>query len=627
VKNGGGGLIIRQEKIPASKSGLIVHVSATNERLLQIAQDTDIKKLDTENVVREFRVAEAEEFGDSGQVGPLTLADIHKCVLYAMETVHFTDDISSLPGHGACSIIAESAVLDSYRHTGLIDTFPLHDKEQLKRVYDDWKKSNLLSPPVEAIRDYFGENVALYVSFTSFYTLFLIPFALLGVLQFCLDRFLRIDFLYSNLLFALLNLIAVTVFLEMWKRRSNEHSYNWGTMGKLRTKRPRPEYRGEIKDHPITGKKEVTYPYSKTMKTMLLVSLPITFVCLVVAFFLMILSFEADRYVISYFTDPNTLLLPDDWLTQLPLYAPTVVYAVLMIIMNMKYLQLAHYLTELENRRTQEQFETHVITKLILFEFVNTFLSLFYVAFVLQDMAMLKSQIVIMLVVLQLVNQLVETILPVFMRQPSYRRIMHKVNKRIESKSEKQEPLQAEETMASTEECFHSEVPDLPYLMDDDTEKIVAQLSLEKDPYESTYDDFMALWLQFGHVFLFSGIFPLAATLALLNNLFDLRMDAVKMCKIARKPTPRAIRDIGAWYMAFSITAAISVMTNCALLAMDADVQAFAPGCSSRDWVLLFVVIEHIFLLIRISIDQVISDVPKKIKNKIDRDDFIRKNK
>ena len=50
-------------------------------------------------------------------------------------------------------------------------------------------------------------------------------------------------------------------------------------------------------------------------------------------------------------------------------------------------------------------------------------------------------------------------------------------------------------------------------------------------------------------------------------------MDAYKLCKLARKPTPRATRDIGAWYLAFSLTSAISVMTNCALLAMDKDVR------------------------------------------------------
>jgi hypothetical protein len=40
--------------------------------------------------------------------------------------------------------------------------------------------------------------------------------------QFFLDWLLGVDFLYSNLIFACLNLVAVTVFLELWKRRLGE---------------------------------------------------------------------------------------------------------------------------------------------------------------------------------------------------------------------------------------------------------------------------------------------------------------------------------------------------------------------------------------------------------------------
>ena len=141
-------------------------------------------------------------------------------------------------------------------------------------------------------------------------------------------------------------------------------------------------------------------------------------------------------------------------------------------------------------------------------------------------------------------------------------------------------------------------------------------------------------------------------------------MDAYKLCKLARKPTPRATRDIGAWYLAFSLTSAVSVMTNCALLAMDKDVQvsegaqqfkkrgpmralkckadcrriaegkpshclqAFAPAASQRDWILLFVAIEHGFLLLRMAIDRLIPDVSGKIKESMDRDDWmLRKHK
>ena len=106
---------------------------------------------------------------------------MQKCILYAMESVHFDADQKYLPGHSSKSFMKRSPVLSAYREAGLIDTFPLHDQESLSKLHAEWKSNNILNPPIELIRDYFGENVALYISFTSFYTKFLIPIAILGI--------------------------------------------------------------------------------------------------------------------------------------------------------------------------------------------------------------------------------------------------------------------------------------------------------------------------------------------------------------------------------------------------------------------------------------------------------------
>ena len=97
-----------------------------------------------------------------------------------MESVHFDAAQNHLPGHDSKRCMKQAPVLSAYREAGLIDTFPLHDEEALEKLYGEWKNCSTLNPPLEQIRDYFGENVALYVSFTSFYTKFLIPIALLG---------------------------------------------------------------------------------------------------------------------------------------------------------------------------------------------------------------------------------------------------------------------------------------------------------------------------------------------------------------------------------------------------------------------------------------------------------------
>ena len=54
-----------------------------------------------------------------------------------------------------------------------------------------------------------------------------------------------------------------------------------------------------------------------------------------------------------------------------------------------------------------------------------------------QDVAMLKSQVSTMLVVLQIVNQVQETLMPIFLRRPSTRRMMNKFSKRMEDRSKK----------------------------------------------------------------------------------------------------------------------------------------------------------------------------------------------
>lgn len=70
----------------------------------------------------------------------------------------------------------------------------------------------------------------------------------------------------------------------------------------------------------------------------------------------------------------------------------------------------------LENHRTQSQFDRHRVTKLVLFEFVNNFVSMFYIAFIIKDMDMLRNQLATMLIILQAINNIQEAIFPLVIR-------------------------------------------------------------------------------------------------------------------------------------------------------------------------------------------------------------------
>lgn len=68
--------------------------------------------------------------------------------------------------------------------------------------------------------------------------------------------------------------------------------------------------------------------------------------------------------------------------------------------------------------------------------------------------------------------------------------------------------------------------------------------------------------IQFGFVTLFVASFPLAPVLALINNLFEIRVDAWKLTTQSRRIVPEKAQDIGAWQPILQGIAILAVATN-----------------------------------------------------------------
>jgi len=301
---------------------------------------------------------------------------------------------------------------------------------------------------------------------------------------------------------------------------------------------------------------------------------------------------------------------------------PSIVYAGLVWLMNFYYRKLAHHLTEWENHRTQAQFERNRVTKLVLFEFVNNFMSLFYIAFYIQDFEMLKSQVTVMLIAMQFINHFQEALLPLFInkgyiyakvylteRFPSTRRIFGEPNADASSRG----PVE-NNNQTSTDSIWSPAALGLIPLDSTDARIINSKKEIDMDPYEGTFDDYLEMFVQFGYVFLFSAVYPLAACWAVFNNLLEIRADAFKLCKVFQRPTAKRVKDIGAWQVAFEMMGGIAVMTNCALLSLSPNLRAYAPNMSPAEWLLFFVIIEHVLLGILVALRQLIPDIPTNVK-------------
>jgi anoctamin-10 len=65
---------------------------------------------------------------------------------------------------------------------------------------------------------------------------------------------------------------------------------------------------------------------------------------------------------------------------------------------------------------------------------------------------------------------------------------------------------------------------------------------------------------------------------------------------------------------AFETVGALSIMTNCGLLWMSPQLRRLAPTLTSVQWILLFVVLEHVLLGIRHILHLVIPDRPEWVR-------------
>ena len=111
-KDGGAGLMVEQEPMKEKSGGLVLHVTTTNDRINAIAAQMQMKKFDHEGVVRNFEVTNSHNFPPTGYMAtPFTLGEIQKCILYAMEFVHFDKDDSCLPGQPEVKIMKGAPVL------------------------------------------------------------------------------------------------------------------------------------------------------------------------------------------------------------------------------------------------------------------------------------------------------------------------------------------------------------------------------------------------------------------------------------------------------------------------------------------------------------------------------------
>jgi len=153
-----------------------------------------------------------------------------------------------------------------------------------------------------------------------------------------------------------------------------------------------------------------------------------------------------------------------------------------------------------------------------------------------------------------------------------------------------------------------------------DYDKSPAEIQYEQTPYESTFDDWDEIVIQFGYLALFAVAFPLAPALALLSNWFENYIDSKKLCDFFRRPLPKGAADIGMWYSIFNIVSFFSVITYVAIIVF--ETHQFEDYDTSTQW-LIFVFAEHAILLAKGGISYLIPDESNETRTHLDRQQYL----
>lgn len=525
--------------------------------------------------------------------------------------------------------------------------YPLHEKKKLKDLLDNWSlpRNLLRDQPIDRIRDYFGEEITIYFAWLGFYTQWLWYASAFG---FLVTFFWAVTYfdsdaqwtLWSVTIYCVYLALWSTGFLEFWKRYNNTLSYQWGMEDYHNQEQQRDSFKGEIgsgvwvdgiwipfdpnNKYKIQPPKGSKYYSVQKRRAKFITQGPLVamMMALVVVLTVSVLSFR---------------LFVQNVEATLGSVVGGVANAIVIMFMNTVWKMVAVKLNDWENHRTESEYENSLIIKIFAFYFVNSYTSLFYIAFfkgsgrmfgasALKDacksgrtdivnigsgcMDELTIQLVTILMVNMIVGQSREVAIPWMMGKM-----------KIFMLKRAHKNMSAEEV-----EKDLTGVTKIPHWEEES----------KRPPFPGTFDEYSEMVIQYGYITMFAASFPLAPFLAVINNVIEIRTDAFKLLEAHSRPFYRGAKGIGAWYDILNFIGVISVITNCLLIGYSLNSVAiifggvpenpFARRISQTPYntLIVIVIIEHILFALKAGLAYVIPDVPGEIVKDRARQNWIK---
>ncbi|XP_008107051.2 anoctamin-9 isoform X1 [Anolis carolinensis] len=482
--------------------------------------------------------------------------------------------------------------------------FPLHERENLgKFLKMNWARwREILYPqPIGKIRTYFGEKIALYFAWLGWYTRILVIAAVPGIALFiygfvsfsssqiskeicsanttimcplCDQKcpfwplsdtctYAKVTHLFDNtgtVLFAIFMAVWATVFLELWKRHrarvvSEWKLYLWDE--------EEEELAMELIDGPEHAFQQYQHSYIRSTIVLILVMLMIVML-IGIAHALVIY-----RVVVTViFTQSDSEFFREKAIT-IAVVTGAVLHYLTIITMSKINRRVALFLCDIEKPRTFSEREKSFTFRYFTFQFFTHFSSLIYVAFFLGRingrpgnyvrilgkwrleechpsgcLIDLFIQMAIIMILKQTLSNFVEFMLPWVNYNLHLLCGKTQSNSRVHSEERAQDPCREE------------------WLWN-------YQLN-EVNPF-CLFDEYLEMMIQYSFTTIFVAAFPFAPLLAFINNVIEIRVDAIKMVRLQRRMVPRKANDIGAWLQVLEAIGILAVIGNGLVIAITSD--------------------------------------------------------
>lgn len=468
--------------------------------------------------------------------------------------------------------------------------------------------------PLDHIREYFGEKIALYFAWLGFYTGWLLPAAVMGLVVFVTgiwlmetdvparevcdsgDSFImcpvchicsywnyssicltyKAGLLFDNggtvFLSVFMSLWAVT-FLEYWKRTSSTLSHRWDCSSfQDIEERPRPEFTAMAPmttRNPVTGAEEPYFPENKRLnRTLTGCSVLIIMIAVVLIFLMAIILYRCIISIIIYRSTSGIISSSAERIASL---SGSVLNLLVILVLSRVYIMLAHILTRWEMHRTQSQYEDMFILKVFIFQFVNFYSSPVYIAFFKGRFVGIPGKYNTLFGVRNedcgaggCLIELAQELLVIMVGKQIINNIQEFVTPKLRSWWQRR-GLKTEQANEQKEEVSPWER---------DYQLLVC---------EGLFDEYLEMVLQFGFITVFVAACPLAPLFALINNWVEIRLDAHKFVSEYRRPVAERAQDIGIWFQILQMISYTAVIANAFLIAFTSSFLPRAYYKFTRD--------------------------------------------